>query len=71
MSSGIQILDLTVIGPFVRNIKSGTDWASIWIDTATFEKVRVENFVEVIYGIVKSEENNLWNLLDGQVSLKV
>lgn len=65
VTGGIQILHLTVIGPFVGNIEGSGDWATVWIDAATLEQIAVQLFVQIVHGIVECEQHNLWNLFNG------
>lgn len=52
---GIQVLDLTVVCPFVRDIECGGDGATVWVDSALFKQVVVQPFIEIIHRVVESE----------------
>lgn len=67
MTGSVKILDLTVIGPFMGHIERGRYRAAVGIDTAFFEKVLVQNLVEVIDGVVECQQHDLWNTLHRQV----
>jgi len=45
MSIGVKILNLTVVSPFVGDVKSGCYWAAVGIDATFFEEVRVQLLV--------------------------
>lgn len=64
----VQVLNLTVVSPLVRNVERGRDWASVGVDATAFKEISVQLFVQVIDGIVECQQDNLWNLFDGHVS---
>ena len=66
----IQILNLTVISPFVRYVKCGSDRATVRIQTTSFEKVAVQFFVQVVDCVVESEEDQLWRINRSQITWK-
>jgi len=41
MPVSVEILDLTIIGPFVRNVKGGRDRTPVRIDVSRFKQVAV------------------------------
>lgn len=61
VSFGVKILDLTVIGPFVRNVECGTNWTTIWIDTPFSKEICIKLFIQVIHGVVERQDYNLRN----------
>lgn len=68
MTIGVKILHLTVIGPLVRHVESGTNGTSIGIDTALLEQIHVQLFVQVVHRVVESEQDNLGHLFHGHIS---
>lgn len=61
----IQILDLTVISPFVRDVKSGRYRAAIWVDSSPFEQLFIVHFIQIIHGVVERNKYYLWYFTDG------
>jgi hypothetical protein len=53
MSVGVQVLNLTVVSPFVRHVEGGRDGASIGVDAAASEEILVQLLVQVIDRIVE------------------
>lgn len=64
---GVQVLHLTVIGPFVRHVESGGDRASIGVDAAVLKQVLVQLLVQVIHGIVECQQDDLRHLFHGHI----
>jgi len=42
---GVEILDLTVVGPFVRDVEGGRDGASVRVGPTRFEEILVKLLV--------------------------
>lgn len=68
MTIGVEVLDLAVIGPFVRDVESGRNGASIGVNTTLFEEVRVQALVEVVHRIVEGQQDDLGHLINGYVA---
>jgi hypothetical protein len=67
----VQILYLTVIGPFVGNVECSGDWASVWIDATTLEQVAVQLLVKVVNRIIESQQDNLWGVVNGHIAYRL
>lgn len=50
----VQILDLTVVSPFVRNVECGGNGTAVRVDSAFFEKVHVQAFIQIVDRVVES-----------------
>ena len=59
MAVGVQVLDLTVVGPLVRDVERRRDRAAIRILATIFEQVRVELAIEVVDGVVERQQHYL------------
>lgn len=57
MSFGVEVLDLGVVSPLVADIHGGGDGAAVGVLATHAEEVIVEAFVEVVYSVVKCEED--------------
>lgn len=66
MTGRVQILHLTVIGPFVGHVEGRRDRATVGILPSILEQIRVKTFVQVVNRIVKGQQNNLRNFF-GQI----
>lgn len=55
----VQVLHLRIVSPLVRYVKCGCDWATVRIDSAALENIGVNSFIDIIDGIVKSQQNDL------------
>lgn len=64
---GVQVLHLTVIGPFVRHVEGGGDGASVGVDAATFEQILVKLLVKVVDGVVECQQDDLRHLFHGHI----
>lgn len=64
----IQVLDLTVICPFVRDIEGGRNRATVRVDSALFKQVVVQPLIQIVHRVVESEQNDLWYLFHRQVA---
>lgn len=68
MTVGVKVLNLAVIGPFVRHVEGSSDGAAVRVGAASFEEVLVEAFVQVVDGVVEGEKHNLWHLFNRKVA---
>lgn len=68
MTIGIQVLDLTVVCPFVRDIEGGCNGTTVRVHSALFKEVVVQPFIQIIHRVVESEENDLRYLFHRQVA---
>lgn len=66
MTAGVEILDLAVVGPLVRDVESSWDGTSIGVVSALLKQVGVETLVQVVDGVVEGQQHDLRDLL-GQV----
>ena len=62
MSSRIQCLDLTIVCPFVRDIKSAKRRTSVWVLLSVVEDLFIDFPVQVINGIIEGNHDNLRHL---------
>lgn len=53
MSSTVQRLYLTVIGPFVTNIECSNKWTSVWISTTGIENLFIDLPIQIVYGVIE------------------
>lgn len=70
VSVGVEILNLGVIRPFVGNVESGGNGATVRVDSSAFEQFGVETFVEVVDGIVEGQKYELRNFLNVEAACK-
>lgn len=68
MSCWVQILYLTIISPFVWHVKCGSDRTSVRVDTPFFEQVRVKDLIQIVYGVIKCQQNHLGYTFHGHIS---
>lgn len=68
MTVGVEILNLAVVGPLVGNIEGGGDRASVGVDAIALKQILVQLLVQVIHGVVESQQHNLRYLLNRHVS---
>lgn len=68
MPGSVKILHLTVISPFVRDVKGGSDWAAVRVESASIEQVAVQVLVQIVDGIVKSQQYQLRDIFDPQAA---
>lgn len=59
---GVQILHLTVIGPFVRHVEGGRNGATVGVDAAAFKQVLVKLLVQVVDRVVERQQDDLRHL---------
>lgn len=71
MTVWVQVLHLTVIGPLVRDVKSGGDWTTIGIDAVTLEEILVQLLVQIVHRVVEGQQHDLRHLLDRHVDWTV
>lgn len=64
MAGRVEILHLAIVRPLVRDVKRRRDRAAVRIFTAVFEQIAVQRPVQVVYGVVEREQNDLRQLLD-------
>lgn len=62
MSFGVEVLHLGVVSPLVADVHGGGDGAAVGVLATHAEEVVVEAFVEVVYRVVKCEEDKLRDL---------
>lgn len=63
MAVSIKILNLRIIGPFVRDVESGTERTSVRISSSSFKEFLIEFLIEVIDGVVEGKKNHLRDTL--------
>lgn len=68
MTRRIQVLHLTVICPFMRNVEGCGDRTAVGVGAALLEQVLVQSLVQVVDGVVEGEQHDLWDLLRGQIT---
>lgn len=68
MASGVQILNLAVVRPFVGHIECGRNRTTVRIGAIRCEQLRIVLFVNIVDGIVKCEEHNLGCLRGCQIA---
>ena len=64
----VKILDLTIVRPFVGDVKSSGYWAAIWILSPSLKKIFVVHFIQIVDSIVECYQYHLWYFADGQIS---
>lgn len=64
----VQVLDLTVVGPLVRDVEGGGDWATVRVDAVAFEQILVQLLVQIVYRVVEGQQHDLRYLLDRHVA---
>lgn len=64
---GVQVLHLTVVGPFVRHVEGGGDGASVGVDASALEQVLVQLLVQVIHGVIERQQDDLRHLFHGHI----
>ena len=63
MTIGIEVLHLTVVGPFVRYVEGGRNGTAIGITSSFLEQIGIEAFVQIVDRVIKGEQNHLGNIL--------
>lgn len=71
MTVSVQVLNLTVVSPFVGNVECSRDWTTVGIHTPTLEEIGVKLLIQVVDGIVESQQNDLRDLLNRHISFTV
>ena len=66
----IEVLNLAVVGPLVRDVKRSGNWATVGVETALVEEVAVQLFVQVVDGIIKCQQDNLRHGIDAQAAYR-
>lgn len=70
VTSGVKILNLAVVGPFMRDVKGGSDRTTVRIETARFEQIAVQILVQVIDRVVKSQQDQLRYVFNAKTAWK-
>ena len=68
MPVSVKVLHLTVIGPFVRDVKCSGNWAAVRVDVSRFKQVAVKLLVQVVDGIIESQQDQLGHILSVEAS---
>ena len=71
VSVGVQIADLGVIGPLVRDVEGGGDGAAVGIfasSATALEQFAVQILVQVVDGVVEGQQHHLRYRVDRQVT---
>lgn len=63
MTGRVEILNLAVVGPLVRDVERGRDGATVRIFPPFLEQIGVQSLVQIVHGIVERQENDLRYLL--------
>lgn len=63
MTGRVEILNLAVVGPLVRDVERGRDGATVRIFPPFLEQISVQSLVQIVHGIVERQENDLRYLL--------
>ena len=53
MSVGVEVLNLSVVCPLVRDVKGGQDGTAVGVQAVRGENVAVQVLVQIVDGIVK------------------
>lgn len=70
MTRGVQVLDLTVICPLMRNVEGCGDGAAVGVGAAFLEQILVQALVQVVDGVVEGEQHDLGDLLRGKITCR-
>lgn len=68
MALRVQILHLTIVGPFVGHIESGAQRTTVGVDASFLEQIVVQLLVEIVDRVIEGEQHQLGHRLDGHVA---
>lgn len=64
----VQALHLAVIGPFVRDVKRGSNRTAVRVESSVLEQVFVKILVQIVDRIVERQQDQLRHVLHFQTA---